>query len=99
MAAFQLTRLGAACLAPCQQGGQRHAAPQALAQGDDVGAHAIELLGQQRTTATNTGLHLIKDQQDAQFAAERFHALEVFLSSGNNARLPLYRLEHDCHGA
>ncbi|MCY1410795.1 hypothetical protein D9M71_261710 [compost metagenome] len=99
VAAFQFARLSAARRTPGQQSGQRHATAKALAQSDDVGAHAIGFFGQQRATAANAGLYLIEDQQDAQFTAERFHTLEVFLRGRDNTRLALDRLEHDRHGA
>uniref|UniRef100_A0A1I7ZDB5 Transcriptional regulator n=1 Tax=Steinernema glaseri TaxID=37863 RepID=A0A1I7ZDB5_9BILA len=96
--AFQLAGLGAAGRTPRQQGGQRHTAAQALAQGDDVGAHAVGLLGQQRAATAHAGLHLIQDQQDAQFAAQALDTLEVLLGGRDHPGLALDRLEHDRHG-
>lgn len=46
MGTVQLARRKTAGAAPGQQGRHRHAAAEALAQDHNVGAHAIQLLGQ-----------------------------------------------------
>ncbi|MNH26617.1 hypothetical protein D3C79_866790 [compost metagenome] len=97
--ALQLASFGTTGTATGQQGCQWHTATQALAQRDDVGAYTVGLLGKQGAATTNTGLHFIENQQDAQLTAQLLNTFEVGSSRWNHSGLTLDRLEHDRHRA
>ncbi|MCY1455926.1 hypothetical protein D9M71_731010 [compost metagenome] len=88
----------AAGLAPRQQRRHRYATAKPFAEHDDIGPHTEGLFSQQAATATDTGLHLVEDQQDAQLATQALDPLEVMCGSRNHPSFTLDRLEHDRHG-
>lgn len=95
---FQLAHFKTAGFATRQQRRQRHAAAEAFAEGDDVGAYSVVLFGKQGTATANAGLDFVEDQQDAQLAAQPFHTFEVVLGRRDNAGFALDRLEQDGDG-
>ena len=56
-----------------QNRADREAAAEALGAGHDVGNHVVELIAVQRARAADAGLHLVEDQQNAVFVAQRAH--------------------------
>ena len=94
---------GRAVVARLEGGGRRlfsqhsaHGQPaaQRLGQGKDIRLHAADLVAKQGAGASQAGLHLVKDQQDAVCIAQLAQTLQKFWGRGHYAALTLHGLAH-----
>ncbi|MNO80219.1 hypothetical protein D3C76_714160 [compost metagenome] len=92
-----LARLETAGVAPGQQRRQGHTTAQALAEGEDIGANAVQLLGQQSAAAADASLHFVEDQQHTPLAAHALGALQVVQGGRDHTGFALYRFQHHGH--
>ncbi|MNR08209.1 hypothetical protein D3C85_1243540 [compost metagenome] len=99
MSRGHLARFETAHFFPRQQRSQWHATAQSFAEHDDIRLDAVGLFGKQSAAATDTGLHFVEDQQNAELSTEPLDAFEVIRGGGNDASIALDRFEHDCHGS
>ncbi len=80
-----------------QHGADGEAAAKGLGAGQDVRRHAQAHIGVELTGTTDTGLHLIVNQQCIVLVAQLAHPFGKFVGGTNDATLTLQRLHH--HGA
>ena len=81
-----------------EDGADGEAAAQALGAGHDVRDNAVLLMAVERAGTAHAGLHLVEDEQDARFVAQRAHGLEILGLGGGHAALALHRLQQDRGG-
>ena len=75
-------------------GGQGQAAAQDLAQGGEVGLHAVELLGPAQAQA-ESGDHLVEDEQGAGGVAQGSQAFQESLLRNQHAHIAGHRFHDD----
>ena len=81
-----------------EQGGQRHAAADALAEGHDVGNDRRMFIGEQLAGAAHAGLDLVDDEQEAVLICQSPQLPEELIGRSPHAGLALDRLQHHCDG-
>ena len=81
-------------LGPAGDAGERQAAAQRLPGDDEVRLHAVVLDRPDRPRAADARLHLVVDVEDAVRREQLLQPAREVLRHGDEAALPLHRLEH-----
>ena len=81
-----------------EQGDRQQASPQCFAEHETIGLNVFVLTRKHPPGASETGLNLIRNQQDSMSAAYFGTAGEIAVWRNANPGFTLHRLENECRG-